>query len=764
MRVPLFFLLIILVRSVIAQEIIVLDNISNSPIENVNFIAENTGKSTNKSGIVNISVFKESDTVSISHLSYHTIKLLATDIPAVVHLSLKTKLLPTVDFLSQKVATLNPQIVGEIKSKEKLLLPKSTTEILEGSLGITVQESQSGGGSPNFRGMEANRLLLVVDGIPLNNTIYRSGHLQATSTINPFFIETVQLLSAPASVAYGNGAMGGALSFHTKNNLDSQKSVQLHQQYESASNAVLLNLLSRYHSKKFSFTTGFSVKSIGNLKMGRNRVHGYKNWGNEPFIVKENEQLSTSYSQADFLHKIISRISQLKTVTFNTQYSTSSDISRFDKLNDEKEGGKKYTDWYYGPQNRFFQSIAWADKKSSFLFDNYTITFAFQNVSESRHHKKTGESLLSNRFENVTIYDFFLDCNKKIFDTELLYGVGGRWQKVNSTACFSENKSTFFNLSRYPDGGSKVSDYFVYSQLKLPLSKKTLAFLGVRVNHNYLTANWINPSFNFEELINENTSFINSVLVSYKANEKTTLKASYYKGFRNPNIDDIGKLFSKNDRDVIVPNSQVNPEYSNNAELGINYQSHKLHLNFQVFNTHITNAISRAYGSLNGVDSIIFDGELMRVQMTKNISSATINGLNFYGKYSVNTQLSFVGHCNFLKGSTNENKPLSHIPPFNANIAIKYNYKKNAFEIKSKYSAWKYTHEFDMEGVDNLEEATNDGVPMWYTINLFYRNQIDNTTTLGVGIENIMDMHYKTFASGISASGRNLILSLYSKF
>ena len=216
MRIILLFLIISLVKPVFSQEITVLDKILNIPIENVNFISENIGKSTNKNGVVNISLFKKSDAVSISHLSYHTIKILAEDIPAVVYLSPKTKLLPTVNLSSEKVATLSAQIVGEIKPKEKLILPKSTTGILEGNLGITIQESQSGGGSPNFRGMEANRLLLVLDGIPLNNTIYRSGHLQAASTINPFFIENVQLLSAPASVAYGNGAMGGALSFHTK--------------------------------------------------------------------------------------------------------------------------------------------------------------------------------------------------------------------------------------------------------------------------------------------------------------------------------------------------------------------------------------------------------------------------------------------------------------------------------------------------------------------------------------------------------------------
>ena len=176
-------------------------------------------------------------------------------------------------------------------------MPKSIGSLLEGNVGITLQESQSGGGSLNFRGMEANRLLLVVDGIPLNNAIYRSGHLQSSATINPFFINQAALLSGPASTTYGNGAMGGALLFNTKNNYVNENAIYFHQQYESSTNAVLFNFLSNYHNKKLSFTTGSSFKTVGNLKMGDNRFHGYENWGKEPFATIGKEQLSTSFFQ-----------------------------------------------------------------------------------------------------------------------------------------------------------------------------------------------------------------------------------------------------------------------------------------------------------------------------------------------------------------------------------------------------------------------------------------------------------------------------------
>ena len=72
-------------------------------------------------------------------------------------------------------------------------LSKNPAELLEKSTTISVQKSQNGGGSPNIRGFEANRILLVLDGVKLNNTIYRSGHLQNILSIDPFILENVSI-------------------------------------------------------------------------------------------------------------------------------------------------------------------------------------------------------------------------------------------------------------------------------------------------------------------------------------------------------------------------------------------------------------------------------------------------------------------------------------------------------------------------------------------------------------------------------------------
>ena len=152
--------------------------------------------------------------------------------------------------------------------------------------------------------------------------------------------------------------------------------------------------------------------------------------------------------------------------------------------------------------------------------------------------------------------------------------------------------------------------------------------LGGRVNKNRLIANFDNSNFIFSEIQNSNRSIIKSCLLDWEINNYTKIKASYYSGFRNPNIDDIGKVFSKNDRDVVVPNKNLQPEYSDNFEFILNFQYPKLEMQMQIFNTKLNNAISRVYSELEGLDSIMYDNELMRVQMNKNIESANIQGVS----------------------------------------------------------------------------------------------------------------------------------------
>ena len=111
-------------------------------------------------------------------------------------------LLPEIIFLEQKKEQerlYNPQQIVEINQKKiSQLLATTTADVLQKSGEVVIQQSQSGGGSPIVRGFEANRVLLVVDGVRMNNAIFRSGHLQNSISTSPNMLAKIDVIFGPA--------------------------------------------------------------------------------------------------------------------------------------------------------------------------------------------------------------------------------------------------------------------------------------------------------------------------------------------------------------------------------------------------------------------------------------------------------------------------------------------------------------------------------------------------------------------------------------
>ena len=754
-----------------AQEIILLDALTELPIEGVSVSSKtkDLGVISNNMGITNLSVFSSKETLIIQHIAYQKIEQIKSSIQQkTIFLVLKTHSLENVEITESKESL--KSTLKHLKITPAIMLKSQsaqTSDLLEKTMGVSIQNSQNGGGSPNLRGMEANRLLIVVDGIPLNNTIFRSGHLQSTATINPIFLKDAEVLFGPASVAYGNGAMGGAILFSTKRP-ENKNSTQFTQQYESSSDAVFTSIISNYKTNNSANISGFSLKSYGNLKMGSNRKHGFKNWGKEAIITENNIQKGTAYQQADFFHKTLFKLSNTNFLLFNSQFSTSSNINRFDKLNDIKDGEQKYKNWYYGPQKRFFQSARLKNYFQNFASDESVFTVAYQYIKESRHKQKNGDELLNNRTETLHILDFKSDFLKQFNRFKLNYGFDSRFQKLNSTANLSDKNTHFYNTTRYPDGGANVINNAIYSQINLDCTKNLLLLVGSRYSINSLSATFQDTTvihLPFNGIRVHNKSLSNSLQLVYKYNPSLRINGAVSNGFRNPNTDDIGKVFSKNDLSVIVPNNNLSPEKSLNIETGIHLKiKNIITVQLQIFQTQITDAIERREATLNELDSMNYDGEMMKIMMNTNIGRATIKGLNFAYQLKINKQFSHNTIINALHGETVDGLPLAHIPPTSITSTLNYEYNNQAISLSTHYNALKKAIDYDLGGVDNLEEATQIGNPSWYTLSLKYSNSLDKNLTFIAGIQNIMDIHYKNFGSGISASGRNFTLSLRANF
>ena len=402
----------------------------------------------------------------------------------------------------------------EIISAEELeeLNAQTTADVLQNADGVQVQKSQMGGGSPIIRGFEANRVLLVIDGVRLNNAIYRGGHLHNSVTVDNNVLSQVEILYGPGSAVYGSDAIGGVVHFHTKDpklsevdSIITGGSGML--RYNSANQEKSGHFDISIGGKKFGSITSVSANDFGDLLSGSKRHHGYDDFGNitvysqridgrDSAIINENPnlQIGTAYKQIDLLQKLIYRHSEKITFKLNTQYSNSTDVPRFDRLNNvEEDGMLEYSEWHYGPQERMFAALKTELSASNFFFSKASFIASAQNISEDRVKRKFGSNSRSRNSENVKVYGLNADLVSVIDSTsQLFYGFELTHNDVISTA-FTEDITTgeIGNEStRYPDGGSAMSTgafYLSYSHT----FKKLIAKIGGRYNYNNLKARFI---------------------------------------------------------------------------------------------------------------------------------------------------------------------------------------------------------------------------------------------------------------------------------
>ena len=99
----------------------------------------------------------------------------------------------------------------------------------------------------------------------------------------------------------------------------------------------------------------------------------------------------------------------------------------------------------------------------------------------------------------------------------------------------------------------------------------------------------------------------------------------------------------------------------------------------------------------------------MKTIANTNITSAKMMGVNLIYNQKINDKLSVKSISSFVNAISSDSFPLAHIPPLSSRLQFNYSLSENSsFSFYSIYNSWKKSEDFDLNGVDNFEEATID--------------------------------------------------------
>ena len=779
MRVFFFIFLLGVCLNNFSQEVMVIDKETGKTVKNVIIYnkSQTITLTTSKQGTADISSFKHSEFIYFSHLSYALFQVKKADLKTTNYRLFLTKESEQLDevvlsvFKNKQKSNRIAEQVAVLSQKEiRKISPQTSADLLATIPGIKVQKSQFGGGSPVLRGMESNRILLVVDGVRMNNAIYRKGHLQNAISIAPNQLDRTEVVFGPSSVIYGSDALGGVIHYYTKTpKLSNETTVKtdFFTRFSGVNNEITSNVSVALSFQNWASFTSVSFSDFGDLKMGNNRSHGFDNWGKVFYFSKNNDgnyyetptlntatnlQKNTGYMQTDVLQKFYVPLSENTELKLNIQYSKSSNIPRFDRLSEltdpTNSASLKFAEWYYGPQERFLFSPQLLLHPNRRWLQKGSITFAYQNIKESRVQRKFGSLDRSYRNEMVNLFSVNGDFSVPLKENQkrlLTYGFELAYNDVTSNAfgktlAVSNEEVTGFSneflvQSRYPDGGSNYLSSAIYLGYRQDVSAKATLNTGIRFTSTHLQANWMDQTF--ISLPDPSISIANAAITAtlgyvYKPSKNWQINSVLSSGFRAPNIDDVGRVREKSGN-ITIPNIYVAPEFAYSAEFGLQkyFNNRRFRIGGNVFYTLLDNYIQRdfVYAPDGSKLQVAFDGEFGNAVSNQNKGTAYITGFtsSYLGKIS--TRWNTSGFLTYTKGRTYDTKePLSSIPPLFGQFEVNYKMGKLELGADFRFNSKKNIEDFNFtEGIDNHDltpvidsNATDDvskyyGSPSWST-------------------------------------------------
>lgn len=669
--------------------------------------------------------------------------------------------------------------------------PQTAADLLGMSGEVFIQKSQQGGGSPMIRGFATNRLLMAVDGVRMNTAIFRSGNLQNVISLDPLALESTEVLFGPGSVMYGSDAVAGVMNFTTLTPklLGEAKSAitgGAALRYSAANHELTAHLNLNAAWKKFALTTSMTHSDFGDMRMGSNgpdeylrREYVQRLDGKDMVLMNEDPlvQRPTAYQQINLMQKVRYQPNKHLDITYGFHYSTTTDFARYDRLLVYREGLPRSAEWMYGPQTWMMNNLTVSQVKASGWYDEMSLRLAHQRFEESRIDRDFNKMERRTRLEKVNAWSLNLDFQKALGQKhKLFYGLEGVRNAVGSSGK-NENMATHEVVkgpARYPQ--ADWSSRAAYLAWQFQASQKLTLFSGARYNGFGLIARFDTDFYPlpFQTAIMNNGALTGNLGLVFHPDHDWQLRANLSTGFRSPNVDDMGKIFDSAPGLVVVPNPALGPEYAWNAEIGIAKEfGRTMRLDITGFYTLLDNALVQRDFTLNGEDSIFYDGEMSRIQALQNAANAKVFGIQAGVELKLADGCGLTSRITWQQGkeelADGTTDPLRHAAPLFGITRLSYTMQQLRMEAYVAYSgAVRFkdlaAEERTKKHLYAVDEDGNPHSPSWYTLNFKAMYQLSELWAISGGVENITDQRYRPYSSGMAAAGRNFVLSLLARF
>ncbi|NCC50678.1 MAG: TonB-dependent receptor [Spartobacteria bacterium] len=637
---------------------------------------------------------------------------------------------------------------------EREQMARTTPDIIERLPSVMVQKTSYGQGSPFLRGFTGYRTLFMIDGIRLNNSVFRDGPNQYWNTVDPFSLRDVELMLGPASVLYGSDAIGGTLNALTidppvyQNALSA--GVRLYYRASSAEQSHIGRLqLSSALNQYLSFIVGATFKDFGDLKGGKDvGEQPHTGYQEKDYDIKANLTLS-DHILLSVAHQTVQLDDAWR--THKTMYGI--DWEGLSHGSDLRRSYDQHRHLSYASMKLFpeMRLLAQAELKVSYQMqaeDEFLI-----KGSGARQKQGFDCGTLGLSLSMVTPSDW----------GAWVYGTEYYRDRVHSYKdAYDKDGTLTKSYLQGPVADDATYDMFAaYAEDTLPLfDQRVDLVLGGRYTYAAADANKVINPLNGEPMtIDDSWNDLNgSIRMLYFLDDDRNVSvfAGLSQAFRAPNLSDMTRYDSARSDEIETPVSDLDPERYLTYELGLKARTAAVDAQWAAYYTRIRDMIIRTptgqiidgYHEVtkkNSGDGYIYGVEAAaRCQFLKDWS---IRAVGSWMQGKVDT------YATSLSDKTEDY--ISRLMPPTAHFALRW---------QSPDRKWWAEASTDMAAkADKLSEGDKrdtqrippGGTPGYIVFGIHAGYNVTDDVSLSAACENIGDIDYRIHGSGVNEPGRN---------
>ncbi|MDF2177046.1 TonB-dependent receptor [Aliiglaciecola sp. CAU 1673] len=627
---------------------------------------------------------------------------------------------------------------------------RSLPEILESSAGVMVQKTSYGQGSPYIRGFTGFRTLMLIDGIRLNNAIFREGPNQYWNTVDAFSVDELELVRGPASALYGADAIGGTVQVLTTqldpNLSEVENTFEYYFRGATAEHSNIFRISGQREGQGQALQFGLTSKDFGDLKRGDN-------------IAQPN----TGYGEHNLDGKWVSDISEQWRLTTAAFYTRQDDVPRthrtiystsFAGTTIGNELRRDLTHERLLGYMRLDGNSPWEG------IDQAHFTLSWHNQKERRDRERSGNRKDSQGIETGTL-GVQAQLSSLWGNTRLVYGAESYIDNVDSFSSSNSIQGPVADDAEYQWHG-------IYVQARTPLSESLDLLAGLRFNHMRADAGKVSDpntgeAFSFDDSWSKT---VGNLMLHYKVDAESVLYAGVSQGFRAPNLSDLTRFDSARSNEFEIPATNLDAEHYNNLSLGYKWYNDSGYLDISSFYTDIRDQILRFPTGVQNADG---EYEISKA----NLGDGYLSGWELRAGYHLNDTWSLSTMLAYIKGkvdtfATSEQVLTSEYPsrlmPTTAHVALDYQSEDKAWWSRLELIGVEKADRLSSRDMSDSQRIPPEGTPGYGILNLRGGHAFNESFRLHLTLENLFDKDYRIHGSGQNEAGRNLIVGIDGVF